>query len=188
MATTYMMNNLLVSCLMFFVMIGSLNTKPADTKAICGRAKNPSFCTSFMKANPKISGADIKMLASITFSAALTSAQIALMKFLSLATKETNPALKKGCTSCVEQYKNTISSLEEAAKSFTSGDGPGMNIKVLAAMKGPTTCQDGLAKVKADPSIAKTTLHSIIYSFENGLSLEMSNMFTCPVPSRIAAD
>ncbi|CAN6925690.1 unnamed protein product [Brassica oleracea] len=173
MATTYMVNNVLVSCLMFFVMIGSSNAKPADIKAICGKAKNPSFCTNYMKSNPKISGADIKTLATITLGSAQTSASIALTKIQSLATKETNPALKKGYTSCVEQYKNTISSLDEANTSLTSGDGPGLNIKVSAAMEGYTTCQDGLSNVKADPSIVKDT-----GDFQNacGIILVISNM------------
>ncbi|KAL0857385.1 hypothetical protein Bca101_062539 [Brassica carinata] len=126
-----------------------------------------------MKSNPKTSGADIKTLATITLGSAKTSASGALTKFQSFATKETDPALKKGYTSCVEQYKNTISSLDEATKSLTSGDGPGLNIKVSAAMEGSTTCQDGLAKVKADPSFAKDS-----GDFQNicGIILVISNM------------
>ncbi|KAJ0238425.1 Pectinesterase inhibitor 2 [Hirschfeldia incana] len=168
---TYMMNNVLVSCLMFLVIIGSLNAKAADIKAICGKAKNPSFCTNYMKSNPKTSGADIKTLATITLGSAQTSASRVLTKIQSLATKETSPVLKKGYTSCVEQYKNTISSLDEATKSLTSGDGQGMNIKVSAAMEGSTTCQDGLSK--ADPSVVKDS-----GDFQNicGIVLVISNM------------
>ncbi|CAH8366681.1 unnamed protein product [Eruca vesicaria subsp. sativa] len=171
---TNMMNNVLVSCLMFFLMIGSLNAKSADIKAICGKAKNPTFCKSYMmKSEPKTSGADIKTLATITFGSAQTSASGALTKIQSLATKETNPALKKAYTSCVEQYKNTISSLDEAKKSLESGDGPGLNIKVSAAMEGSTTCQDGFVNVKADPSVTTE-----IDDFQNicSIVLVISNM------------
>ncbi|KAL0719480.1 hypothetical protein Bca4012_068804 [Brassica carinata] len=117
-----------------------------------------------MKSRPKTSGADIKTLEKITFISAQKTAINGVTRFKNLAARETNPALKKVFTSCVEQYNNTISSLSGAARSFDSGDGPAlMKVKVSAAMKGPTTCQDGLAKFKADPSIAERTRLSINY-------------------------
>ncbi|CAN8270228.1 unnamed protein product [Cochlearia groenlandica] len=41
--------------------------------------------------------------------------------------------------------------------SLTSRDGPGLNIKVSAAMEGPTTCQDYLSNVKDDTSVLKNS-------------------------------
>ncbi|ESQ48204.1 hypothetical protein EUTSA_v10022367mg [Eutrema salsugineum] len=169
----YVRKKVFVSSLMFFVMIGSLNAQVADIKAICGKAKNPSFCSSYMKSNPKTSGADLRTLANITFGSAQTSAKGALAKIQSLVKTETNPTLKKGYTSCVEQYKNSISNLNDAKQNLASGDGPGLNIKVSAAMEGSSTCQDNLANVKADPSTVKNS-----GDFQNicGIVLVISNM------------
>ncbi|VVA97964.1 unnamed protein product [Arabis nemorensis] len=154
-------------------MIGSLNAQKADLKAICAKAKNPSFCSTYMKSNPKTSGADIQTLAKITFDSAQTSASGALTNIQSLAKKETNPTLKKRYTACVEQYKNAISNLNEAKQNLASRDGPGLNIKVSAAMEGSTTCQDGFANLKADPSAVKNNS-----DFQNicGIVLVISNM------------
>ncbi|CAA7015597.1 unnamed protein product [Microthlaspi erraticum] len=172
--TAYMRNkNVFVSCLMFFLTIGSLNAQKADINAICAKAKNPTFCSNYMKSNPKTSTADIKTLAKITFGSAQANASGALTKIQSLVKTETNPTLKKGYTSCAEQYKNAMSSLNDAKQSLDSGDGPGLNIKVSAAMEGSTTCQDDLAKVKADPSTVKNS-----GDFQNicGIVLVISNM------------
>ncbi|KFK39060.1 hypothetical protein AALP_AA3G195700 [Arabis alpina] len=169
----YLRNNVFMFSLMFFAMIGLLNAQVADIKAICGKAKNQSFCTNYMKFNPKTSGADLPTLAKMTFDSAQTSASGALTNIQSLAKKETNPALKKGYTSCEEQYKNSVSNLNEAKQNLASRDGPGLNIKVSAAMEGATTCQDSFANLKADPSVAKNNS-----DFQNicGIVLVISNM------------
>ncbi|CAH2053484.1 unnamed protein product [Thlaspi arvense] len=173
MATYLRKKNVFASALTLFVMISSLNAQVADIKAICGKAKNPSFCTNYMKSNPKTSGADIKTLAQITFGSAQTSATGALTKIQSLAKTANSPALKQGYTSCVEQYKSAISILNEAKQSLATGDKGGLNIKVSAAMTSSTTCQDDLANVKADPSAVKNS-----DDFQNicGIVLVISNM------------
>ncbi|XP_010487596.1 PREDICTED: pectinesterase inhibitor 2-like [Camelina sativa] len=171
---TYLMNRVFVSSLMFFViMIGSLNAQVADIKAICGKAKNQSFCSSYMKSNPKTSGADLPTLAKITFGSAQTSASEAFNRIPSLAKTATNPTFKKAYTSCVQHYKSAISSLNDAKKSLASGDGAGLNIKVSAAMEGPTTCQEDMANFKVDPSAIKNS-----GDFQNicGIDLVISNM------------
>ncbi|KAJ4871975.1 Pectinesterase inhibitor 2 [Raphanus sativus] len=162
MATAYMMNNLLVSCLMFFVMIGSLNAKPPDIKAICGKAKNTFFCTNYTKSITKTSAADIKTFATTILGSAQITAITGVTRYENLA-KRPYPALEKEATACARLYKNTITSLGEATKSSRSGDGPGLKNKVSAAMLGPTRCQDRVAKFKADPSIPKLFKPTIYY-------------------------
>ncbi|RID80340.1 hypothetical protein BRARA_A03011 [Brassica rapa] len=154
---TNMMNKyvLVLSCLIFFVMIGSLIAKPADIKAIYGKAKNPSFCTNYMKSNPKTSGADIKTLATITLDSAQTSASGALNKITPFSEKEPKRALRSGYVLCVQSYRSTIRYLGETKKSLASGDVPGQNINVSDAMRSSTYCQDEMLKVKGDPSVVK---------------------------------
>ncbi|WZZ28893.1 hypothetical protein YC2023_012294 [Brassica napus] len=136
-------------------MIGSLNAKPADIKAICGKAKNASFCTNYMKSNPKTSGADIKTLATITLDSAQTSASGAMNKITPIADEEPKRALRSGYVLCVQSYRSTIRYLGEAKKSLASGDVPGQNINVSDAMRSSTYCQDEMLKVKGDPSVVK---------------------------------
>ncbi|KAL1214439.1 Pectinesterase inhibitor 2 [Cardamine amara subsp. amara] len=170
---SYLSNNVFVSSLMFFVMTGSLNAQVADIKAICGKAKNQSFCTNYMKSNPKTSGADLKTLANITFGSAQTSASGAFKRIQSLVNTTTDPTMKKAYTSCVGHYKSAISNLNDAKQSLASGDGQGLNIKVSAAMEGPTTCKDEMANFKVDPSAMKNS-----DDFQNicGIVLVISNM------------
>ncbi|CAN8259029.1 unnamed protein product [Cochlearia groenlandica] len=172
MATTDLTNKVLVSSLMLVVMIASINAQ-ADIKAICMKARNPSFCTNFMKSNPTATSANIPTLAKITFAAAQASATTSLTKIQALAKTETNPSLKKSYTSCVEQFGNAISNLNEGKQNLASGDGAGLNIKVSAAMEDSTTCQDGLASVKADPTVVTNS-----GDFQNicGIVLVISNM------------
>ncbi|KAG7577580.1 Pectinesterase inhibitor domain [Arabidopsis thaliana x Arabidopsis arenosa] len=169
----YQMNRVFVSSLMLFVMIGSLKAQVADLEAICGKAKNQSFCTSYMKSNPKTSGADLQTLAKITFGSAQTSASEGFKKIQSLVKTATNPTMKKAYTSCVQHYKSAISSLNDAKQSLASGDGKGLNIKVSAAMEGPSTCEQDMANFKVDPSAVKNS-----GDFQNicGIVLVISNM------------
>lgn len=169
----YLMNRVFVSSLLFFVMIGSLDAQVADIKAICGKAKNQSFCSSYMKSNPKTSGADFQTLAKITFGSAQTSASEAFNRIQSLVKTATNPTLKKAYTSCVQHYKSAISSLNDAKQNLASGDGAGLNTKVSAAMEGPTTCKEDMANFKVDPSAMMNS-----GDFQNicGIVLVISNM------------
>jgi pectinesterase inhibitor-like protein len=81
--------------------------------------------------------------------------------------------MKKAYTSCVQHYKSAISSLNDAKQSLASGDGKGLNIKVSAAMEGPSTCEQDMADFKVDPSAVKNS-----GDFQNicGIVLVISNM------------
>lgn len=130
----------LSSCI--FASMAQNNAGAGDlVQKICTKARNPNFCNDFFKADHGVSS--LQILGQKAFDNAKASVTKANNIIASLVKTTTDPSLKEKYNSCLENYGDAISSLDEARNSFN--DPKTMNIKVTAVMTNVDTCNDGIA-------------------------------------------
>lgn len=142
-------------CVVVLVLFSTSNLSYADDliARVCSKTQNQQLCFQTLKSFPGADKADLKGLGRISITISLADAQSTHSLLVSLS-QQAGPdkKLKDRFDTCVENYQDTIDSLNSAVKALGSGDIPTFRTVVSAALDGPGTCDDSFEGPPAAPN------------------------------------
>ncbi|RAL38603.1 hypothetical protein DM860_002581 [Cuscuta australis] len=167
----------------FYLSISLLTNVNSDlVDDVCAKTQHPSICLQALRSDPRTTGADLETLGliSIDISTNETKTAKAIVNAL-LAGARDDPRLENRYESCLENYQDSIESLEICPDMLRMRDYASLNIRASAAMDRPDTCDDNFEDPPAEPaelrdeSVKVQTLCSIVCVISNVLLKESHN-------------
>ncbi|RAL38601.1 hypothetical protein DM860_002579 [Cuscuta australis] len=120
--------------------------------SICRKAQRPATCTRALRSDPRTKSADLNTLAAIAIDVSTKHAKTSHALVQSLITRAKNPKSKSRYSSCLDNYQDSIDSLQRCLDFLKNKDYGSLDSYASGALDFPETCDNDFEEAAARES------------------------------------